>query len=50
MDYIHHNPVKHGLVERVGDWPHSSFHVYVQRGVYPPDWGWAAEVEMAAGE
>ena len=35
MDYIHHNPVKHGLVERVRDWPHSSFHAYVQRGVYP---------------
>ncbi|SHL38493.1 REP-associated tyrosine transposase [Phytopseudomonas punonensis] len=50
MDYIHHNPVKHALVERVCDWPHSSFHAYVQRGVYPPDWGWAAEVEMAAGE
>nr|WP_288454134.1 transposase [uncultured Pseudomonas sp.] len=50
MDYIHHNPVKHGLVARVSDWPHSSFHAYVQRGVYPPDWGWAAEVEMAAGE
>jgi putative transposase len=26
VDYIHWNPIKHGWVERVGDWPHSSFH------------------------
>ncbi len=39
LDYIHYNPVKHGLVQRVRDWPHSSFHQYVQEGVYPPDWG-----------
>ena len=26
FDYIHFNPVKHGLVSRVSDWPHSSFH------------------------
>jgi REP-associated tyrosine transposase len=39
VDYIHFNPVKHGLVSRVGDWPHSSFHQYVRRGVLPADWG-----------
>jgi len=50
MDYIHHNPLKHGLVDRVCDWPHSSFHAYVQRGVYPEDWGWAADLHMPAGE
>src|SRR5262245_56105312 len=32
VDYIHYNPVKHGLVARVVDWPHSSFHRYVQEG------------------
>ena len=26
VDYVHINPVKHGLVTRVRDWPHSSFH------------------------
>src|SRR4051812_6784057 len=26
LDYIHFNPVKHGLVPRPADWPHSSFH------------------------
>ena len=39
LDYIHFNPVKHGLVERVSDWPHSSFHEYVRRGIYTSDWG-----------
>lgn len=39
MDYIHWNPVKHGLVKRVADWPYSTFHKFVERGVYPHDWG-----------
>jgi putative transposase len=38
VDYIHFNPVKHGLVSRVADWPHSSFHNYVLRGVLSADW------------
>jgi REP-associated tyrosine transposase len=38
IDYIHFNPVKHGLVQRVCDWPHSSFHQYVKRGTLPADW------------
>lgn len=38
VDYIHHNPLKHGLVQRVADWPHSSFHRYVARGSLPVDW------------
>ena len=37
-DYIHFNPVKHGLVARVKDWPHSSFHRMVRLGIYPADW------------
>lgn len=43
VDYVHVNPLKHRLVERVGDWPWSSFHRYVSAGEYPPDWGAAAE-------
>ncbi len=39
MDYIHYNPVKHGLVNRVKDWPHSTFHRYVRKGIYSEDWG-----------
>jgi putative transposase len=39
FDYIHYNPVKHGLVNNVADWSWSSFHRYVKAGVYAPDWG-----------
>jgi putative transposase len=39
VDYIHFNPVRHGLVQRVRDWPHSSFHRYVRQGLLPKDWG-----------
>jgi putative transposase len=38
-DYIHFNPVKHGHVTRVADWPYSSFHRMAKLGVYPADWG-----------
>ena len=40
IDYIHFNPVKHGHVDRVAEWPYSSFHGYVRRGVLPEDWTW----------
>lgn len=39
MDYIHFNPVKHGLVKSVGEWPYSSFRRCVASGLYSPDWG-----------
>ena len=39
VEYIHYNPVKHGLVARPCDWPWSSFHRYVKVGVYAHDWG-----------
>jgi putative transposase len=42
-DYIHWNPVKHGLVSRVADWPYSSFHRFVNLGFYPPDGARAPE-------
>ncbi|HXD46362.1 MAG TPA: transposase [Pseudolabrys sp.] len=38
IEYCYINPVKHGLVARVQDWPHSSFHRDVQRGIFPLDW------------
>ena len=38
-DSLHVNPLKHGLVERVIDWPWSSFHRYVRLGEYEPEWG-----------
>ncbi len=39
VDYIHYNPVKHGLVPAVVEWPHSSFHRYVRAGILSADWG-----------
>src|SRR5262252_495451 len=45
VEYCYINPVKHGLVRRVQDWPHSSFHRDVQRGLFPLDW--AGDVEMS---
>ena len=39
IDYIHFNPMKHGHVASVADWPHSSFHRYVERGFLAADWG-----------
>ncbi|AXO60491.1 transposase [Pseudomonas sp. phDV1] len=38
IDYVYINPCKHGLVGRVADWPHSSFHRDVVMGLYPVDW------------
>ncbi|MCP4042145.1 MAG: transposase [Gammaproteobacteria bacterium] len=45
-DYIHYNLVKHGHVERVWDWPYSSFHRFCQKGVYMPDWGGNGVVDV----
>ncbi len=39
MDYIHYNPEKHGLVKRVKDWPYSTFHRYINKGIYSENWG-----------
>ncbi len=39
FDYIHWNPVKHGYVECPVDWPHSSFHRWVECGFYGSNWG-----------
>jgi hypothetical protein len=51
VDYIHFNPVKHGHVTRVADWPRSSFHRYVERGMLAADWGGdMKEIQGAFGE
>jgi putative transposase len=51
MDYLHFNPVKHGHCRQVCDWPYSSFHRHVQRGVYPINWGGGeVDVDLVAGE
>lgn len=47
FDYIHYNPVKHGLVRKVRDWPYSSFHRLVKEGIYPLDWGEGVSFDAA---
>jgi putative transposase len=39
IDYIHFNPVQHGLAVRAADWPHSSFHRFVKQGLLAKGWG-----------
>ena len=47
VDYVHRNPLKHGLVERLVDWPYSSFHRAIGAGVYPVNWCGDEMVEFA---
>ncbi len=38
LDYIHFNPVKHGVSACPHSWPHSSFRRWVESGAYEPTW------------
>jgi putative transposase len=42
VDYIHYNPVKHGLVSAPASWPYSSVHRFIRQGVCAKDWGGSA--------
>ena len=44
VDYIHYNPVKHGLATAPKDWQYSSFRRYVEEGVYDREWGVGCEI------
>ena len=50
VEYCYINPVKHGLVSRVGDWPHSSFHRDVRARIIPQDWAGDVDASGAFGE
>jgi putative transposase len=56
LDYIHYNPVRHGLVDQPEAWPHSSFLTWKERGAYADGWGWGplpetlGNTEWQAGE
>jgi len=50
VEYCYINPVKHGLVSRVRDWPHSSFHRDVRAGIIPDDWAGDVDASGAFGE
>ena len=43
VNYVHINPVKHGHVARAIDWPHSTIHRYVERGLMVADWACTPE-------
>ena len=46
VEYIHYNPVKHGLVTAPKDWEYSSFHYYVKAGLYDKMWGSGDEISF----
>ncbi len=50
MDYVHFNPVKHGLVLSPADWPYSTFRSCAERGLYPLDWTGSGVEDVPAGE
>ncbi len=49
IEYIHYNPVKHGLVDYAKDWHLSSFRDYVKNGLYPLYWGENDKVWLGEG-
>jgi putative transposase len=44
LNYIHINPVKHGLAKKAFDWPHSSIHKF--KDYYPNDWGCNEDIKF----
>lgn len=50
VDYIHINPVKHGHVQAVAEWPYSSFHRWVRDGHLPASWGLVSAPGGSFGE
>jgi putative transposase len=50
VEYCYINPVKHGIVPRVCDWPHSSFHRDVRAGIFTEDWAGGPDPDGEFGE
>jgi putative transposase len=50
VDYIHWNPVKHGLANSPGAYEYSSFSQWVASGDYPADWGADVVVDLPNAE
>lgn len=50
VDYVHINPVKHGLVAQVMDWPYSSFHRFVRLAHLTAGWGGNVRTGVGFGE
>ncbi|MBX9703085.1 MAG: hypothetical protein K2X39_02920, partial [Silvanigrellaceae bacterium] len=43
VNYIHYNPVKHGHVANPTDWPHSSIHRFIRKGILNNHWACSDE-------
>jgi len=50
VDYVHFNPVKHGLVAAPAEWRYSTSKACVHRGLYPLDWIGSGVQDLSAGE
>ena len=50
MNYVHFNPVKHGLAASAAEWPFSSFSRCVRLGLYPAEWAMRDAGPAATGE
>lgn len=49
MDYVHFNPVKHGLAAHPAEWPYSSFRRCVARGLYDTTWALPDDSNFSSG-
>ncbi len=47
INYVYFNPVKHGHVTKIEDWPFSSFHRYRQRGTLPANWANPDDLDLS---
>ncbi len=50
VEYVHVNPLKHGYVARVQDWPYSTFHRYIRKRVYPFNWCGNIDIYVRGGD
>lgn len=48
-DYIHYNPVRHGLCSIPQEWSFSSIHQFIEQGIYSADWGVSEISGMPSG-
>jgi putative transposase len=48
--YIHFNPVRHGYANSPVEWPYSSIHGFVRRGLVAADWGGEEDAIEVVGE
>ena len=50
LDYVHYNPVKHGLSASAREYPWSTFNRFVGLGEYELDWGSGSVPDIPGAE